>query len=356
MKKKLSVLPVLMLAILLALTACSGNPTGTETTTPASTPETATAPATAPSESSTSAASDSKTSAPVAEEIKGATIPEFSVLVNGIEVTQIKMAEYPIYSVQATSVNSSGTESTRTYIGFTIKDILTAAGLTDNYIWLKASASDGYAVTFTADIINEDTTLLAMTRDGSAFSNGPWFAPCSDGTSGSYLQDTASILVNITEGEPDIDVNVSDKNNGDIAAPVGLPEILDRTDKVEFTPYSFLVNGIEVTNETLEGLSIYKISATTVNSAGESAISDYTGYKLADVLVACELADVISVKAIAGDGYETELAGELIDSEYTLVAIEKDKELGADGTIWLAPCSETSSKSFCKLVVEIRAE
>ena len=343
MKKNLSVLLALMLALLLALAACSGGPAKTNppTQTPTATPTAA--PTEAPK-------------APIAEEVKGVTIPEFSVLVNGIEVTQTEMAEYPIYSVQATSINSSGTESTKTYIGFTIKDVLAAAGLTENYVWLEAAASDGYAVTFKDDIINADTTLLAITRDGSAFSNGPWVAPCSDGTTGNYLQDVASILVNTTEGAPDIDVDAADKGEEDAAAPAGLPEILDRTDKVEFIPYSFLLNGTEVTNETLEGLSIYKISATTINSAGESATSDYTGYKFADVLAACDVADASSVKAVANDGYESELAGELIDSEYTLVAIEKDKELGEDGTIWLAPCSETSSKSFCKLVVEIIAE
>ena len=40
----------------------------------------------------------------------------------------------------------------------------------------------------------------------------------------------------------------------------------------------------------------------------------------------------------------------------TIIAIEKDKELGKDGTIWVAPCLETSSSAYCKLVVEIVAE
>ena len=34
----------------------------------------------------------------------------------------------------------------------------------------------------------------------------------------------------------------------------------------------------------------------------------------------------------------------------------KDKATGEDGTIWVAPCGETSSKLFAKLVVEITAE
>jgi len=341
MKKHLSLL--LALALLLSLAACSGgtNPTATVTPTEAPSAEPTEAPA----------------SGPVAEEVKGVTVPEFAVTVNGVSVTQVEMAAYPIYSVQATSVNSSGTESTKTYIGFAISDVLAAAGLAEQYVWLEVTATDGYAVTFEGDVIYADTTLLAVTRDGSAFSNGPWFAPCADGTTGNYLQDMASILVNTTAGAPEIEIDTPDvPDNAGEPDEMKLPEILDRTDKVEFAPYSFLVNGVEVTNDTLAGLSIYKISATTVNNAGESSTADYTGYKLADVLEACGVTGAVTVKAIANDGYESEIAAELIDSEYTLVAIEKDKELGEEGTIWLAPCSETSSKSFCKLVVEITAE
>ena len=54
--------------------------------------------------------------------------------------------------------------------------------------------------------------------------------------------------------------------------------------------------------------------------------------------------------------YESELTAEQATSEYTLIAIEKDKELGEDGTIWIAPCLETASSAYCKLVVEIIAK
>jgi len=274
--------------------------------------------------------------------------------VNGVEVTQDSVAEYPMYSVQAKSVNSSGTESTVTYVGFAVKDVLKAAGLTENYVWLEAMAGDGYTVTLTGAVIYEDTTLLAMTKDGSPFSASPWLAPCSDKVTGNYLKGAVSILVNVTEGAPDIE-NTGSAGTGD-GPGAGLPEILDRTDKVEFEPYSFLVNGVTVTNDTLAGLKIYKITATTTNKSGDTVEAGYTGYKLADVLDACGLTGYTKVKAIANDGYEAELAGELITSDYTLVAIEKDKESGEDGTIWLAPCSETASSAFCKLVVEIVAE
>ncbi|MCL2517787.1 MAG: hypothetical protein FWF15_04410 [Oscillospiraceae bacterium] len=292
-------------------------------------------------------------SGPVAVVVNDFDVPEFSVIVNGVEITQITLAECPVYSVESISVNSSGTESTIIYVGFAIKDILKAAGLNETYVSLEATASDGYTVTLTGDVIYKNTTLLAMTKDGAPFAASPWLAPCSDKVTGNYLKGTVSILVSTTQNTPDI----QNQNPTDAAAPSGeLPEILDRTDKVEFEPYSFLVNGKTVTNDTLAGLKIYKITAVTVNKSGDQVEAGYTGYKLADVLNACGLNGYTKVKAIANDGYETELSGDLITSDYTLVAIEKDKELGEGGTVWLAPCSETSSGTYCKLVVEITAE
>ena len=111
-----------------------------------------------------------------------------------------------------------------------------------------------------------------------------------------------------------------------------------------------------VTNETLAGLRIYKVSVNVVNKNGNASEATYTGYKLIDVLEALGITDYSTVKVIANDGYESELTAEQATSEYTLIAIEKDKETGEDGTIWVAPCLETSSSSYCKLVVEITAE
>ena len=291
---------------------------------------------------------------PAAEVARGVAIPAFSIQCNGIEITHETLAEYPMYSVLAKSINSSGTESTVSYVGFAIKDVLKAADLNEQYIWLEATAGDGYTVTLTGGVIYEDTTLLAMTKDGAPFSSAPWLAPCGDKVSGNYLKGAASILVNTTESAPDIKNPDSPEAGGD--ADKGPPEILNRTGKVVFEPFSFLVNATEVTNETLARLNIYKITAVTVNKSGDNVEAGYTGYKLADVLGVCGCIEYTKVKAVASDGYETELSGELIASDYTLVAIEKDKELGEGGTIWLAPCSETVSGAYCKLVVEILAD
>ena len=339
MKKILSM--ILVLALALSLVACGTAPA--ETT---GAPET-----TAPAVEKT---------APVAEEVKGITIPEFAIMINGVKVDNVMMAAYPTYSVTAFSINSSGTESTTTYVGFAMTDVLAAAGLTENYIWLEATADDGYAIEMTGDIITAPTTLLAITKNGEQFKTAPWFAPGSSETTGDYLKNMVSILVNTTESKPEgIDntlVEEADPTEAPADEPAEAPELSDKTDKVTFADFCFKVNGQEVTNATLEGQRIYKVSVNVVNKNGNASEASYTGYKLIDVLAALGITDYTTVKVIANDGYETELTADQAASEYTLIAIEKDKEMGEDGTIWVAPCLETSSSAYCKLVVEIIAE
>lgn len=336
MKKILSM--ILALVLVMSLAACGGAPAETtgaaETTAPAAT-----------------------NPAPVAEEVKGVTIPAFAIMINGVKVDNTMMAAYPTYSVTANSVNSSGTASTTTYVGFAMTDVFKAAGLTENYIWLEATADDGYAIEVTGEIVTASTTLLAVTKNGEQFKTAPWFAPCGSGTTGDYLKNMVSILVNTTEAKPEGIDNTMKEETPDTTeandAPAGAPELSDKTDKVTFDAFSFKVNGKEVTNATLDGLHIYKVSVNVTNKKGNTSEVNYTGYKLIDVLAACGVTEYTTVKAVANDGYESELTAEQATSEYTIVAIEKDKELGEDGTIWIAPCLETSSSAYCKLVVEI---
>lgn len=341
MKKILSL--ILVLALVLSLAACGGT-----------TPETTGAPETTNAPETTGAP---EKNAPVAEEVKGVTVPEFAIMINGVKVDNVMMAAYPTYSVTAFSVNSSGTESTTTYIGFAVTDVLAAAGLTENYIWLEATADDGYAIEVTGEIVTAPTTLLAISKNGEQFKTAPWFAPCDSETTGDYLKNMVSILVNTVESKPEgidntlvVDPVEGDDENTDA------PELSDKTDKVTFADFCFKVNGQEVTNATLEGQRIYKVSVNVTNKKGVTSEASYTGYKLIDVLAACGVTEYTSVKVVANDGYETELTAEQAVSEYTLIAIEKDKELGEDGTVWVAPCLETESGAYCKLVVEIIAE
>jgi len=283
---------------------------------------------------------------PAAQVVTDVEIPDFTVLVNGVEVTHETMAAYTVYSVQTHSVNSQGTEDNRLYIGYAMSDVFAAAGLTGDYTEVEAVADDGYAITYDADIAALPTTLLAVIRDGEPFKKGPWFAPCHSGTSGDYLKNVASIGVDSEAVLPE--------DTEEETAETGLPEIQDRTDKVTFGEFKFLVNGNEVTNDTLAGLSIYKITVNVENSKGVVSEATYTGYRLSDVLAACGITEFDSVIAVADDGYESVIDYDTANSEYTLLAIEKDKETGEGGTVWVAPCMENTSGSYIKLVVEIK--
>ncbi len=314
MKKYVALILALML--LFSLTACGGN-------------------------------DDGKDEASELKEAVGVTIPAFSLNVNGTIVTDADLADYPVYEVSATSTNSSGTESTCVYVGFSLKDVLDVAGVGE-FKTLAAIASDGYEVEVDAAMALEPSTLIAISKDGEQMKDGPWFAPCTSATTGDYNKGVVAISLDGAE----VDLNAGGAEGGE----GGLPEIADKTDKVQFGDFSFKVNGVEVTNATLEGLHIYKIEVTTVNSKGNESTATYTGYKLADVLAACGADGAAKVTVVANDGYEAELNPDFINSDYTLVAIEKDKEVGEDGTIWVAPCESGSSGDYCKLAVEILAK
>ena len=302
---------------------------------------------------SCAACSPKKPAAPSVEEVKGVTLPQFSVLVNGAAVTNDTMAQYPVYSANSNSVNNSGTETQCVYIGYALSDVLKAAGV-EEYTLVEAAAEDGYSVSLDTAAADAPTTLLALLKDNEPFKKGPWLAPCGSGTSGDYLKGTAEIWIDgANTGVPPSDEPT--QHPGGDTEETGLPEILDRTDKVQFQPYCFLVNGTEVTNETLNGLSIYKVTVEVVNKKGETVQATYTGYRLSDVLAACGITEPEAVIAVANDGYESQLDKDTAMSEYTLLAIEKDKETGEDGTVWVAPCASTKSGDYVKLVAEIKA-
>ena len=359
----------LALLLVFSLASCASQKT-------TSSPSASASASAAPSASAAASASASASTAdakPVASPAKGVTIPTFSITINNVKLDQTAMAALPMYSVQATSTNSAGTKTTITYVGFAMKDVLAAAGLKEKYVWLQASASDGYKVTIKGDTVLDPTTLLAVTRDGKPLGAGPWLAPCASPTTGDFLKDCASILVNTKDGAPDVSAapaasasskpsasaSAAPSASASAAAPAAsgaLPEIQDKTSKVEFQPFSFLVNGKAVTNDTLKGVSIYKITVSVVNKTGEKSDATYTGYKLADVLKACGVASASSVSVKASDGKTGDVKADLIKSDYTLVAIEKDKATGEGGTVWIAPCSETANSSYLKLVTEIVAK
>ena len=289
----------------------------------------------------------------VLEEVRGVTIPKFSVTINDKVVTNEDLAEYSIYKSQVTSVNSSGTESTVNYIGFRFIDALEKAGLSNMTTYIEAIADDGYSVVY--ENRKPENMLIAISRDGSQFKKNPWFAPCDSNVTGEFLQGLTTILVNDKNEKPNVNTtNKSSEAEG--SKELNKPEKLDRTDKVVFEPFSFVVDGSEVNNDTLAGLKIYKITCDALNSKDAVITSTYTGYVLKDVLDKLGIDKNKKITAVASDGYKLELTSEQVNSEFTLVAIEKDKELGKDGTIWVAPCEEDKTKKYASSVTEITVE
>ena len=291
-------------------------------------------------------------SASILEEVQGVTIPKFSVTINDKVVTNEDLAEYPIYKSQVTSVNSSGTESTVNYVGFKFVDCLDKLGLAGDKKYIEAIADDGYSVKYEGRDIN--SMLIAISKDGSQFKKNPWFCPCDSNVTGEFLQGLTTILVNEKDEKP----NLLKEDNKSETGETSLlpPDKSDKTDKVVFSDFKFKVNGNDVTNSDLEGLHIYKISCDALNSKEAVVSSTYTGYVLKDVLEKLGFSSVKNVTVIANDGYKSELAENQFNSEYTLIAIEKDKELGVDGTIWVAPCEETATKKYASKVIEINVE
>lgn len=127
------------------------------------------------------------------EEVKGVTIPEFSVTINDKVVTNEDLAEYAVYKSQVTAVNSSGTESTVTYIGFRFVDALEKTGISAQSGNVEAVADDGYSVKYENKDIN--SMLIAISKDGSQFKKSPWFCPCDSKRTGDFLQGLATINV-----------------------------------------------------------------------------------------------------------------------------------------------------------------
>ncbi len=138
----------------------------------------------------------------------------------------------------------------------------------------------------------------------------------------------------------------------------GAPEIKDATDKVTVGDFSFKVNGKAITNADLKDCSFYKITVETTNSSGNTKEATYGGYAIKDVLKAAGCENATKITAKCSDGHESDAPFVITEENapYTLVAIEKNKETGEDGTVWFAPCLEETSEFYAKYVVEIVAE
>lgn len=292
------------------------------------------------------------------KEVKGVTIPEFKVKVCGAKVTNEDMAAYPIYQVTANTVNSSGTAHSNVYVGFKFTDVMEAAQVTGDLGKATIICTDGYQIEFEGDVKAEGV-LLAISKDGTQFKEGPWFAPCTSGTTGDYAQDLSKVEIAggsspLASGGSKDEGKKDEGQSGEIAWPQD-PVAEDKTDKITFADFSFKINGKEVKNADLAGLKIFRITTTTKNSKDVVSQNKYSGYVLKDVL------DKLGIKGskvtvVADDGYKSELTAGMIANELTIIAIEKDKETGENGTVWVAPCAESAGNVYGKNVVELIVE
>ncbi len=284
-------------------------------------------------------------------EKKGVTVPAFEIGVNGVKVTNETMAEYPVYEATVKSTNSSGTESSVVYIGFKVNDLVKAAKLEGTAGKLTATADDGYAV----EIENgaNENNMLAISKDGKQFKSSPWFVPCDSETTGDQLKGCVRIVIDgmkAPEGAEMID-GAGQGGESDLAEP----DKQDKSDKVKFGDFMFKVNGREVRNADLEGVAIYKVAVQTLNKKGEVKDHTYTGFVLSDVLSKLGV-EAGTITVVCSDGSTSEIGGGVVKNEYTILAVERDKETGENGTFWLAPCTSHDQSAYIKLVTELNTK
>lgn len=287
-------------------------------------------------------------------EVSGIEVPEFKIKVCGAKLTNKDLEKYALYQVSSSSVNSSGTSHENVYVGYRLKDVLECAQVVTDASVATIICTDGYQMDYEGDLF-KDEILIAISKDGEVFKNGPWFAPCISKTSGDYAQDLDKIEINnISSPLAGGSSEEKTETKEEIAFPQD-PISEDKTDKINFGDFCFKINGQEITNADLEGLHIYRNTVVTKNSKDVVSQSKYSGYVLKDVLDKLGIS-ASKVVAIASDGYQNELASEYLNDPLTIIAIEKDKEVGKDGTVWLAPCSDNASGSYAREVVEFIVE
>ncbi len=133
-------------------------------------------------------------SAEILTEVTDVTVPEFTVKICGAEITNETLKECNLYSAVAKSVNSKGNASENTYVGYRMSDVIDAVQITVTGSTVQIICTDGYESTYEGDLF-EEGVLLAITKNGETFKDGPWFAPCTSNVSGDYAQDISEIKV-----------------------------------------------------------------------------------------------------------------------------------------------------------------
>ena len=99
-------------------------------------------------------------------------------------------------TMEATIRNSRGEESTNTYTGVKLADVLKAAGVSD-FSSLSIIAADDFSVSYTRDLALADDTLIAWEIDGEipAYEPPLRLAP-RQGVGNQYIRQPVKIVVN----------------------------------------------------------------------------------------------------------------------------------------------------------------
>ncbi len=110
--------------------------------------------------------------------------------------TSADAAKLTPISMEATTKNKKGEESTSAYIGAKLADILATVGVSD-FTSLTIEASDGFAADYDKTLAMADDTILAWSKDGKAIkSDSPLQMAPKTGVGNQFVKSVAKIIVN----------------------------------------------------------------------------------------------------------------------------------------------------------------
>jgi hypothetical protein len=245
-------------------------------------------------------------------------------------VTNAVLKKATRQEVSMTTVNSMGTETTVTYLGYKLSDIATKLKLTlPEIISVFARATDDYLVKAT----NIDNAYITIgTKVDGAFvvdADAPRYISDSTSTSSKSINKK---LAKVIFNDPLSLVNVN-------------VELYDNDTHLG-----------TITNDTLEKVARQTITMTTVNKVGVETTTTYLAYKLTDI--AAKLRDVTlptitNVRSLASDNWAVDANN--IDNAYITIGniVDGDFVADADAPRYLSDSTSTESKSVNKNLVKI---
>lgn len=129
----------------------------------------------------------------VEEEATDNEVVDFSITVNGADFGTEEAKELEYVKLSINKMGKDGELKAAKWQGYKIKDILTAAGITE-YTTVTVSAADGFSSEISKDVAEKDTTLIGFIKDGETLENDECPTLTVDGEgSKSWIKGVASI-------------------------------------------------------------------------------------------------------------------------------------------------------------------